>query len=586
MSRQLQGDLLQSESSTRILLRLQAVESDNDLKGYIALHQPDASYPESLRTMSSRNIDTGKIDWSAIRRWLQICDKDHVCNSELKGKNWLSGFKLIDVKSREIVPAPDGGQYAALSYVWGNAAQEDLGDGLFLPQPAPKTIEDAITCTQALGIDFLWIDRYCIDQNAVETKHTMIQNMDKIYADATLTIINATGSCPSSGMAGVSGTIREAPKCVNIYGERLSVVPNVAHTIGSSHWNSRAWTYQEGLLSNRRLIFTTSQVYFQCLDMHCCESLAAEFSTAQAHGNSLPKMLSFFPQLGGIHRVPQDLRTRSREYLHRTLTYDSDILNAFSGILHRFWHAPEPTYHFWGLECTRDDLLGALLWTPVCDDPFQKVSRRASFPSWSWAGWRNLNVFHGADENCLADCIEVSVTIEDISGKRYDIKSYIASMSVNWDIYRFKPTIHLTSWVAHVYLRPQSATHNEHATTVDVMSTACDIRLTSAEVLQPYLSEPSVADEQDNSRSTWLLLFWISRVNKIHRRYGPKLFCSGLVLKHVGGQRYERAGVIDSQLSTNMDWRVEPNPLTAQIRDEYWPPGVWLECHYQSIELV
>ncbi len=40
-------------------------------------------------------------------------------------------------------------------------------------------------------------------------------------------------------------------------------------------WSSRAWTYQEGLLSRRRLLFTESQVYFQCMEMHCWEGISA-----------------------------------------------------------------------------------------------------------------------------------------------------------------------------------------------------------------------------------------------------------------------------------------------------------------------
>jgi hypothetical protein len=36
---------------------------------------------------------------------------------------------------------------------------------------------------------------------------------------------------------------------------------------GSASWFERGWTYQEGVLSRRRLMFTENQVCFQCEEM-------------------------------------------------------------------------------------------------------------------------------------------------------------------------------------------------------------------------------------------------------------------------------------------------------------------------------
>jgi len=40
---------------------------------------------------------------------------------------------------------------------------------------------------------------------------------------------------------------------------------------------------------------------------------------------------------------------RMNEYLGRSLSYESDILNAFVGVLRQAWLLPEPSYHFGGL---------------------------------------------------------------------------------------------------------------------------------------------------------------------------------------------------------------------------------------------
>ena len=80
-------------------------------------------------------------------------------------------------------------------------------------------------------------------------------------------------------------------------------------------------------------------------------------------------------------------------YLKRRLTYEEDILRAFSGILAALDGSMEG-FHF-GLPQQFFDV--ALLWVPRerltrREDPGNKVAR-SKLPSWSWAGWK------GAREN-------------------------------------------------------------------------------------------------------------------------------------------------------------------------------------------
>lgn len=68
-------------------------------------------------------------------------------------------------------------------------------------------------------------------------------------------------------------------------------------------------------------------------------------------------------------------------YTGRQLSYDSDALRAFSGILRSI----EPQYGpaLWGLP--RKDFARGLSWSLSSPRP----DRRPGFPSWSWAGWRS-----------------------------------------------------------------------------------------------------------------------------------------------------------------------------------------------------
>jgi hypothetical protein len=63
----------------------------------------------------------------------------------------------------------------------------------FLSGDLPDTIEDAITVTRNLGFQYLWIDRYCIDQQNEKEASAQIRQMDLVYKNAEITIIAAAG---------------------------------------------------------------------------------------------------------------------------------------------------------------------------------------------------------------------------------------------------------------------------------------------------------------------------------------------------------------------------------------------------------
>lgn len=65
---------------------------------------------------------------------------------------------------------------------------------------------------------------------------------------------------------------------------------------------------------------------------------------------------------------------RISEFIGRTLTCQSDMLNAFLGALRQAWTLTDLTYHFWSLSfvlareghvLTEGEVLAALFWLPV-----------------------------------------------------------------------------------------------------------------------------------------------------------------------------------------------------------------------------
>jgi hypothetical protein len=125
-----------------------------------------------------RRISPDRIDYGLVRSWLRYYRFSHSCQNVFELP--VPGFRVIDCESRRIIPVPSECHYVALSYVWGaqgSNPQQEVDN--MIPSVAPRVVEDAIIATRKLGFHYLWIDRYCINQEA-EDKHMQIRRMDLI----------------------------------------------------------------------------------------------------------------------------------------------------------------------------------------------------------------------------------------------------------------------------------------------------------------------------------------------------------------------------------------------------------------------
>lgn len=88
--------------------------------------------------------------------------------------------------------------------------------------------------------------------------------MDQIYSAACVTIVAAAGKTSADGLPGVSTVLRLDQMKIQIDGCTLLELPAALGSALKSTWVSRGWTYQEGLLSTRCLVFTDRGVLYNC----------------------------------------------------------------------------------------------------------------------------------------------------------------------------------------------------------------------------------------------------------------------------------------------------------------------------------
>jgi len=209
-------------------------------------HGHDGRRPD----VSHRILDRHTIDFALLKSWIEHCRATHT--ESCSHRNILSsqeipenhGFKVIDCNTRQIVRSRmQDISYVALSYVWGRVSSSDTSSGSnCLPMDLPNTIKDAIKITLHLGFQYLWVDKYCINQSDEEDKRKQVLMMDVIYHAATVTVVAGAGADSMHGLSGMS-TPRALRNTFLLDGiSWLAARADYKYPIKQSPWFSRGWT--------------------------------------------------------------------------------------------------------------------------------------------------------------------------------------------------------------------------------------------------------------------------------------------------------------------------------------------------------
>lgn len=334
-------------------------------------------------------------DHEQLSSWLEDCSTKHQqCQPSQHSAGTLpTEFRLVDVERRCIVVAPQDCSYCALSYIWGKSKQVLLdttnvktlkGVNSLDLASVPKTILDAMELCRRIKQRYLWVDSLCILRDGEDNLDTQIKSMDKIYHQAFLTIVVASGNDSNAGISLLHSERSLTIHSGSFQGHDVFSAPSPqihAEKIAESNWMSRGWTLQEYCLSRRVIIFMEDFAFFRCQ-----KALRAEtFGLASLDlAEKIPEWDLTIPT--AVHEpqskllYPSTFQRLLSNYIYRDLTDGNDHLNAFRGILN-FFESSIGTHH-WGLPTIEFGV--ALQWNA---EEANITVRRAGFPSWSWTGW-------------------------------------------------------------------------------------------------------------------------------------------------------------------------------------------------------
>ncbi|KAH7311823.1 heterokaryon incompatibility protein-domain-containing protein [Rhexocercosporidium sp. MPI-PUGE-AT-0058] len=341
------------------------------------------------------------VDFDLLKRMIDICAYAHPeCKREKLEEEKII---LIDVEKMCLVQVKDV-NYITLSYVWGNKPIFKTTTENFQSLQIPGALDsvsgltrDVASVVKGIGLRYLWIDALCIIQDDEDHKKIQIGRMADIYGQSCITIVALTGSDSDSPLPGIS---TPRPQVISVvqgmpFSFHLSGLTQTAH---DQTYETRGWTFQERLISRRCLYFSDRQVFLECRK-----------SCASDHEQQFPKQDRgrYGVPLNPLHALHSGDKNKNEEgggkfllsaletyisvvceYTARTLSYASDIENAFLGI-QSFMTRKLGWRFIAGLPVGVFDW--ALLWVPKGQlkrrswiDRKGKVVRP---PSWSWMGW-------------------------------------------------------------------------------------------------------------------------------------------------------------------------------------------------------
>lgn len=314
------------------------------------------------------------------------------------------------------------GAYVALSHCWGNEDQghqrttmqnKDKRINAIPFRDLPQTFKDAIVVTRSLRYQYLWIDLFCIVQDDGQDWARECGSMARVFSKAAVVLAASCASGPEDGFlyarprscteSGDSaslgcGQIKAGPHLlgVEIFDDFYSSLQPHWKRTGHDALSTRAWAYQEKVLSTRILSFHQGQLVFECCNSSWYER-RPDLTNLHWNTSVVQKRQYSSPQL-------RDWQKAVENFTARSITYGNDVLPALAGVASQYQSLTGYTFTagLW-----RETFLEDLGWITSSHGSSNATYTSTSWsPSWSWAScpgpvrfpWEHLGRREGAAE--------------------------------------------------------------------------------------------------------------------------------------------------------------------------------------------
>ncbi|KAI9148002.1 hypothetical protein HJFPF1_11823 [Paramyrothecium foliicola] len=329
-----------------------------------------------------------------------------------------------------VEPVGEADKYVCLSHCWGHkqiitttksSIKKHVRDGIMLKELS-NTFQQAVLFTRRLGIRYIWIDSLCIIQDDSADWQIESGKMADIYSNGYITLAATHARDGDAGLYRetpdfeVAGITPEGDSYHLLFRRRIDhhigcisdpesirrEYPGYA-TVTEHPLLTRAWVYQERLLSPRILHFGPYEMFFECrTDVQCeCGAIGWE-GTSDEVPMGLTKLLhtdALTIGFANMEHRPRDpngplpagrlyiarlWRTMVAEYTSLELTKSTDRLPAIGGLAKEMSDRRPNSKYLAGL--WSKSLLKDLIWE--AQGASTSGSRRSSpptTPTWSWA---------------------------------------------------------------------------------------------------------------------------------------------------------------------------------------------------------
>lgn len=536
------------------------------------------------------------VDLDLAKSWIGVCQDTHdACspdpNRMLPTRLLTTARNGSSARPVYLHPSPKNKKatYACLSYAWGSGTQSKsslahlaLREQGIPYNELPLAFQDALTVVNALGIDYLWIDAVCIDQDDRDDLVCELAKMHQYYSNADLVILPSGIRSANDRFLGHSRIptclSSSQPANVPYYDETGQRRRNGLTMIWTEDWcgngwscyagenepaHGRAWVLQEQLLCRRLLEFPSAGgMMFQCdtqgKDVQVDGNLPLRhirFEVLRLPRKPLRQTESEGPGSVSVLDVMDAWENCVEDYSSRKLTTRDDTLIAIAALATEFssrYGNVLGLYHagLWG-----NFVVSGFCWKVHISKTDSPKDRRV--PSWSWASATGVQFTPSAEDfhkdimsevevlHCHTDIVQPILPTGPVKSGRLTLRGKTTNA-----VWKINPTPYDEYDTSRVTFGGRLQMESEDSHQMNVDSVHC-LPKDSEDVVILLLCSPREFDED----IAWT---WAAPV--------------GLVLKPTGTGEYTRCGRIqfqsdpdNSESSTEARWLRFVQTFTTEV---------------------